>query len=298
MANWVYTSLVNSIGSLRDAGEDTLAADILRLVKSGQLETIRVFRHEAAERLSEQIAGVRDTAGLLQVLHGIAARFDASHATIHVVTDTPSMLIDPRVVTTYPDAWIARYVERGYSSIDPVIARARNTDAGFFWDSLDRSLPRVAGFFASAAELGVGAAGYTLPMRIWKDLRVALTLSSERPDAEFRAALAPQLSDLDFLADQLLHIFAEVASEEIRSDRRPPLELLRLLRALFQGSTMAEACARYGTVPAEEAESRICAYYGTRTLMQAAMVAMRLRHLDALPYERSDIAGETPAPPD
>ncbi|WP_108260553.1 autoinducer binding domain-containing protein [Mangrovicoccus ximenensis] len=292
MANWVYTSLVNSVGSLREAGEDTLAADILRLVQSGQLETIRVFRHEEAERLSAKIGRIRDTTGLLDVLHALAERFGASHATVHVVTDTPSMLIDPRVVTTYPDSWISRYVERGYSAIDPVIARARISDAGFFWDSLDRSLPRVAGFFSAAAELGVGAAGYTLPKRIWKDLRVALTLSSDQPDAEFREALQPQISDFEFLADQILRSYAEIASEEIRSDRRPPLELLRLLQALFQGATMAEACTRYGGMDPDEAEARISAYYGTRTLMQAAMIAARLHHLDSLPYERSDIAGE------
>ncbi len=292
MTNWVYNSLVNSIGSLRNAGEDVLASDILRLVQSGQLETLRVFRDQEAERLSEETGDIRDAAGLVQVLRRVAARFGATHATVHVVTDTPSMVIDPRVVTTYPDSWISRYVDRGYSSIDPVIARARNVETGFFWDSLERNSPRVTGFFTSAADLGVGAAGYTLPKRIWKDLRVAMTLSSTKPDADFRASLAPQLSDFEFLAEQLLRTYAEIASEEFRADSRPSLDLLRLLHALSQGRTLEEACTRYGVADPAEAERRICGCYGARTLMQAAMIAARLRHLEALPYERSDIAGE------
>ncbi|WP_171060517.1 autoinducer binding domain-containing protein [Poseidonocella sp. HB161398] len=282
---------MTTIGSLKDAGEDTLAADILRIAQSQDIGTLRVFRHEEAEQLSGRIDDVRDTAGMGAMLKPLAALFGANHATVHVVTDTPSMLIDPRVITTYPDSWITRYVERSYSAIDPVIARARSTDGGFFWDSLERSSPRVAGFFASASELGVGAAGYTLPKRIWKDLRVALTLSSVQTDLAFRDAMEPQLGDFEIIAEQVLRSFAELASEEVRADSRPPLELLRLLYALSQGATLEEACARYGHPEAAEAEAEIRAYYGTRTLVQAAMIAARLRHLEALPFDRSDIAG-------
>ncbi|MBE3637027.1 autoinducer binding domain-containing protein [Mangrovicoccus sp. HB182678] len=290
MANWVYTSLVNSIGSLRSVGEDVLAEDILRLVKSGQLERLRVLRHEDAEALAREIAEIRDPTAIAPVLQALACRFGASHATVHVITDTPSMLIDPRVVTSYPEPWITRYVERGYSAIDPVLARARSSMAGFYWDMLERDHPEVEDFFAAASRLGVGASGYTLPCRIWKDLRVAVTLSSTLDDTTFRAGLEPELSDFEFLAEALARAFAEVASEEYRADRRPPLALLQVLRAISQGIPAEEAATRQGLSP-EEAERAICACYGASTLIQAAMIATRLRHLETLPFERGDIAG-------
>ena len=294
MSNWVYTSLVNSVGSLRDAGEDTLAADILRLVQSGQLQALKVFRNEGSEEVAGLIEEVRDAQALLKVLRSTAERFGARHATVHVVTETPSMIVDPRVVTTYPDDWISHYVAQAYAAIDPVILRARSSQGGFFWDTLDQGTETAARFFADADRFGVGRAGYTLPLRVWKDLRIALTLSSDRPDADFRLTLEPQLPDLEILGEQIIAAFADLASAEFRADRRPPLQLLHLLRALALGASLEEACARSGVTDCAAAEAAIRDFYGARTLVQAAMVAVRLKHLDALPFERSDIAPMAP----
>jgi hypothetical protein len=294
MTNWIQSSLNNAVEQLRDVGLVDLAGDMQRLLQSGEVENLRIYRQPEVEALSEDAATVEDTGGLASTLRRTADAFRLANATVHVVSETAAITFNPRVVTTYPRSWISRYVERGYAQVDPVLAHARTSDQGFFWDELDRPSPMVHDFLNDAQGYGVGPSGYTLPFNVWHGTKIALSVTSKMEAIRFRETLKPQLSDLEILAHELVSAFVELAAEEFPVDRTPPERLLVVLRALARGDTPTEIGEKYGIGDMTVLCQEICEFYNARTLSQAAMICTRLNHLDGMTFDRWEIASEDP----
>lgn len=70
------------------------------------------------------------------------------------------------VDTTYPAAWVDRYLSNNYQLIDPVVIESRRTHLPFAWRyALQRAgglTPEQQGLFGEAAEHGIRD-GYTIP---------------------------------------------------------------------------------------------------------------------------------------
>ena len=67
-------------------------------------------------------------------------------------------------VTTHPPQWTARYIERNYQSVDPVIAGCRHRFLPLDWHVLDWSGPAVRTFAQDAQCHGIGRQGHTVPL--------------------------------------------------------------------------------------------------------------------------------------
>ena len=65
----------------------------------------------------------------------------------------------PYILSAYPAAWIARYVERGYIGIDPVVAHCRDHATPLVWTADgpigERERNSVPAFFHDAADFGL-----------------------------------------------------------------------------------------------------------------------------------------------
>jgi hypothetical protein len=293
MSDWVHDSLTHTIGCLREVGLIDLASDMERLLDSGELENLRLYRNGEIEAIAASTEDLGDEGELAGLLRRVAGLLSLRHATIHVVQETGNVTFSPKVVTTYPAEWIQRYVDRGYAKIDPVFPLAAERDAGFYWDEIDGNNPIVASFFQDARAFGVGRSGYTLPMRIWSNVKVALSVTSDLSAADFRAAFAPHRSDLEYLAEDLITAFCELAAQEFPPERHPPERQLRILHGLAHGRTLAELGRVLGVEDMESESRSICDFYQARTLLQAAMTCMRLNHLDDLKFDRSQIASDS-----
>ena len=294
MTNWLQSSLNDAVVRLRDVGLVDLAGDMERLLQSGEVENLRIYRLPETETLSEEAANVEDTGSLASTLRRTADAFGLGNATVHVVSEAATITFNPRVVTTYPRSWISRYVERGYAQVDPVLTHARGAEKGFFWDELQRPSPMVREFLNDAALNGVGPSGYTLPFKIWHGTRIALSVTSEMQPIRFRETLTPCLSDLEILAHELVSAFVELAAEEFPVDRTPPERLLVVLRAIARGETPTEISGKHGMGDVNALCQEICDFYNARTLLQAVMICTRLNHLDGMPFDRWEIASEDP----
>ncbi|MCA8879802.1 MAG: autoinducer binding domain-containing protein [Rhodobacteraceae bacterium] len=292
MSDWIQSSLTDTITSLRNVGMIDLANDMERLLFSGEIDTLRVYRKTEIESLASATDELNDEAGLVALLRQVTESLPLAHATIHVVRETENMTFNPKVVTTYPKAWIERYVARKYARIDPVFSVSSERIAGFYWDIIDRSNPIVDAFFKDAESMGIGRSGYTLPSLVWHGAKVAISVTSMLTPDDFRRTFEPMRSDFEMLADDLLSAYSELAAQEFPPERVPPERLLRLLYGLAHGKTMRELSEQFGIGDIEEESRAICEFYDARTLLQAVMICTRLNHLESLPFDRWEIASD------
>ena len=68
-------------------------------------------------------------------------------------------------ILTYPEAWIARYLECNYVRIDPVVAASIEAFHPIDWKLLDWSGRKQQDFMREAVNYGLGNQGLTIPIR-------------------------------------------------------------------------------------------------------------------------------------
>jgi hypothetical protein len=293
MAGWIRDSLSETMDSLKDVGMTSLADDMRRILESGEVDNLRVFRSAASEGLSGTIRSVDDTEGFVRQLRAVAKAFNLADLTVHVVNSMASTSFDPMVMTTYSGDWINQYVAQKYSLIDPVLAMAQTSDDGFFWDGFVSSPPFVLRFLDDAAAHGIGPAGFTLPIDVWHSTRIAVTATSKLSPKDFRQQFSFHRSDFELISREIVDTFADLAAQEYASDRRPSELMLRVLRGLSRGLTLRELASEFRISSFEDVATQICEFYEARTLYQAIAVCTRLHHLEGLPLDNSDIASDS-----
>ncbi|MEO0372694.1 MAG: autoinducer binding domain-containing protein [Pseudomonadota bacterium] len=106
---------------------------------------------EAATEREELQDAVVDLRDLLNI----------DHLIYHWVSNTG----DQFAVGTYSPEWAARYVERDYQRIDPVITGAYQRFHPVDWRRLDWSSKPAKALMEDAAEHGVGSQGFSVPLR-------------------------------------------------------------------------------------------------------------------------------------
>jgi DNA-binding CsgD family transcriptional regulator len=105
-------------------------------------------RATTRDDLSAQIVALRD-------------HFDVGHLVYHALNGNGGQY----AVLTYDDAWAARYVERDYARVDPVVHGCLRQFEPVHWSDLDWTGKAVRDFSGEAAEAGVGARGLSVPIR-------------------------------------------------------------------------------------------------------------------------------------
>ncbi|RWI72174.1 autoinducer binding domain-containing protein [Mesorhizobium sp.] len=124
-------------------------------------------------------ATVSDSLGVLQDSYGI------DFVTYHLALTVANVVDTPYVRTTYPDAWVSRYLLRGYAKVDPILREGIIRQMPFDW--CDVEIPPAAhDFLADAQEHGVGPNGYSIPI-VDKFRRALLSLNSRKRPVEWRA---------------------------------------------------------------------------------------------------------------
>jgi len=86
--------------------------------------------------------------------------FRVAHLSYHLVSTGGG----PYDISTYPPRWTARYIEKDYLRIDPVILGCRQRLHPVDWQRLDWSGKAVLAFAQDASEHGIGRQGYSVPL--------------------------------------------------------------------------------------------------------------------------------------
>jgi LuxR family transcriptional activator of conjugal transfer of Ti plasmids len=133
----------------------------------------------------------KDEAALRDALARIVAGLGFDRFTyVHAAPGTAS----PLVITTYPQAWAARYVACDYGRIDPVLAKTQSSVTSFEWgtDAFRAGLSEAQlAFLDEAAGHGIRY-GYTVPIWSARGPLACLHLASSEPAAGAAKAVREQ----------------------------------------------------------------------------------------------------------
>ena len=224
----------------------------------------------------------------MDALRKLARLMEVDHCTIHVVSENSTLTYNTKVLTTYPKAWIARYLEKRYYFVDPVTFVSREADGAFYWDVFDASGPLAAPFWADAQAHGVGPSGYSIPIDTERGDRLLVSVSSTAAPEVFREKFERNTSDLHQFASFLTEAFCRLATEDRPSSFNPTDDQLTVLHAIAAGVSEQEL-ELWDHLPFAAVRQSICELFRTRTLAHAAVLSAKLGLLDRAPFSKADI---------
>jgi DNA-binding CsgD family transcriptional regulator len=118
-------------------------------------------------------------------------------------------------VSTYPKAWLQRYAEQKYESIDPVVQGVRAFDAPFEWDAAPaNSSVAQRQLFDEAAQSGIRC-GFVIPFREPGRPIAAMAIAAGEPSVAFQRSIQANRPTL-----QLMAVFVHLHARRILSAGR------------------------------------------------------------------------------
>ncbi|MAZ19143.1 LuxR family transcriptional regulator [Oricola sp.] len=166
--------------------------------------------YEAVENsgdVQEAITRIRDLYGL-------------HHCVFHLGQTHVDTLDRPFVKTTYPDAWVSRYLLKGYVTVDPVAREGFLRMLPFNWQDLEYG-EEQAEMMRDAVQYDVGTSGYSIPVVDRQARRSLFSITSTLGGDEWKDFIemnGPELQEVAHRVHRraLEEIFGEV-------DPMPPL---------------------------------------------------------------------------
>ena len=146
----------------------------------------------------EQLQAARDLADLQHAAEALRDHYAIAHIVYHWVSSAG----DQYGAGTYSQAWVDRYLEKGYLRLDPVLHGCMRRFDPVDWKQLDWSGRAVQAFFREAQDYGVGNQGWTLPIRGPGGQFALFTASDRCDDATWAAFIARAQREMIILAHE------------------------------------------------------------------------------------------------
>lgn len=301
MPNWIELSLAEAASALEGIGNRELAAILERLRHEPQVQDLKLYRSLEVAALADALYECESLDELFYLIGRVAKAFGVSHCTIHCVRERSTAFFKTKVLTNIPHDWVKQYIERRYSTIDPIVARCRNQTGTFFWDELVLSDPITKQFVKFCNQSGIGPNGISSVRQTSNGTTLGLTLCSTADRTTFRKTIEPQLADFEEIAAILRAVFSDLACDHNDAPFNATDDQLKVLRAIASGRCMTEVQSFnfiYGSF--KTIEKSILRSFGAKTLAHATAIAANMGLLEDLPYFEEDvfIAGREIAEPD
>ncbi|MEM0937291.1 MAG: LuxR family transcriptional regulator [Pseudomonadota bacterium] len=113
------------------------------------------------ETVFEIVQAADDVGGLQAATEELQSGLEIAHVVYHWVNSRGERF----GAGTYSQAWVDRYLERGYLRSDPVIVGGLQRFDPFDWKELDWTSKSARAMLKEAGEFGIGNQGYTIPIR-------------------------------------------------------------------------------------------------------------------------------------
>jgi hypothetical protein len=292
LTSWAEASLREAVTLLVEGRRHAAASDLQRLIETIDFDDLKLTRHRGSDAIIEATQTAETLGDLLHGLSELANLVGCRHATVHVLTEARGSTFRTRVVTTYPGAWIERYIERRYDRYDPVLIMARTAADGFYWSDIPVADPVTEAFLRDARAQGVGSEGFSQPVDTPRGDRLALTLATTEDPSAFRTRFECFRPDVVVIAPHAVDAFLRLASDPRPRSLHPTDAQMLLLRAIAAGEDPAALrTATFDGMSYGELERTVCVLFHTRTVAQAAVVAAQLGLLEDFPLSRPDILG-------
>jgi LuxR family transcriptional regulator, quorum-sensing system regulator CinR len=175
------------------------------------------------------------------VVSGLRDLLSVDHAVYHSSKLGVGPSDVPYIRLTYPASWIKRYLQMGYSDVDPIVREGFLRTVPFNWSEIAIESEAAASFFADALAHGIGPQGYSIPVVNKYGHRAVFSVSSSRSEQDWKRFLLVHRSIMIEIANRL---HRRVVAEEV-GEQTPHLTMreVECLRWLAQGKSSTEIAA-------------------------------------------------------
>lgn len=161
------------------------------------------MKKPVGERLAAVIEAVNGADSVEAAVFALRDLYELDNVTYHLAHTIGAQTDAPYVKSTYPAAWISRYVLRGYVMKDPVAVEGFRRMLPFDWRDVTMTEEAIAVMMDAQAH-GLGGNGYSIPVIDKRGRRALLSLNSRMDGGEWTAFVRANLVDL-VEAAQFLH---------------------------------------------------------------------------------------------
>lgn len=148
--------------------------------------------------------------------------YEFDHITYHLSRNISKQMDSPYVKTTYPDAWVTRYLMKNYVELDPVIFEGFTRRLPFHWHEIEiKADATIQAFLCDAQSYGIPTKGYSIPLVDKFNRRALISICSSKPDDDWRQMVREYCSEWQELA----YIIHQRAIKEVygKDDLSPSL---------------------------------------------------------------------------
>ncbi len=178
--------------------------------------------------LTEAFSIIENTPEIDAVVEKLRSLLEVDHVVYHSSKLGVSPSADPYVRLTYPAVWIKRYIQMGYSDVDPVAREGFRRTIPFSWSELEIQSQREASFLADAAAHGIGPQGFSIPVVSKHGHRGLFTVCRSLPEDKWKKFLENERATLIKIANRLhQRVVVEVFGEDHLHLTARELECLR-----------------------------------------------------------------------
>lgn len=136
-------------------------------------------------------------------LKSTMSKFELQFCAYHARSLPNAVQPNPLVITTYPDHWLAHYINEGFVYIDPVVIQAERSVVPVDWRDLDQTPIKVRRMFGEARETGIGAQGLTVCIRGPNQDRALFSVNSSLGDKDWLSVKPELLKEMQVFGHYL-----------------------------------------------------------------------------------------------
>jgi hypothetical protein len=112
------------------------------------------------EKLTRAYSVIENTPEVDKVIERLREILDVDHVVYSLARPPAGLYIHP----TYPASWIKRYMNRGYTDVDPIAREGSQRCLPFDWNELTILSSAESLFLADAHSHGIGPHGFSVPL--------------------------------------------------------------------------------------------------------------------------------------
>lgn len=130
----------------------------------------------------------------------VREKYGIAHIVYHAINVRGLTEDDPYLRHTYPVDWVARYFDKDYFSLDPVIEAGIGGHTPFNWDTLDWNTKPRRNFLGEAMEFKIGLSGMSVPIRGVGGEHAILSVTSFQNERDWNLFLGSYMGDFQRIA--------------------------------------------------------------------------------------------------
>ena len=180
---------------------------------------------------------IKGAVSVEKAVFALRDRYQLANVTYHLAQTVQGNVDSPYVRTTYPDAWVARYLLKDYVKVDPIVREGFARQLPFDWSEVEIT-PAAYELMTEAISNGVGPAGYSMPVTDKAGRRALVSFNSAVFGDPWNTIVAANREHWAELA-QLLH--SKAVTEVVGTDVGVPPLGSRELECLYWTAQGKEA---------------------------------------------------------